>query len=364
MNFFKPCLTVLILIVAADACAERVKDLYEYTTLVSSSNTNTQEYRQALVDGLAEVIVRSSGDVGVLQNRGIMEALSRPNRLLSQEHVENTDQFIEVKGRQVPARRLVLEFSGEGIEKLLRGLGLPLWPSNRRNVLVWMIVNDTQGQRVVSELNFPDAYVAVKDNAKRRGVPLSVPLMDLEDQIALSANQLWSVDRQAIRKASERYSPDTILVGRLNQTSRGDWRSDWQLFAGETVEIFDSQGPAITDAVAGGVDHVANYFFQRYAINPQQSSAQDVLLFQIGGIEDFSQYMRALNYIQQLTVVRQVDLVAARDDNLLLYLRTDGDVKLLQDTLALDGNLLPRNGTDNFAQLGSVENPLLYVWRP
>jgi hypothetical protein len=353
-----------MMVLTVPVYAERVQDLYQYTTLVSSASKNSQEYRQALSDGLAEVIVRASGDVRSLQNPGILDALGRPARLLSQEYFENSKQTIEIDGRQVAARCLVLEYSGERIQNLLRDLQLPIWPDNRRNILVWMVVDDAQGQRVVSESNLVDAITAVKENGKRRGLPVLVPLMDIDDKIALSANQLWAMAQDDIRKASERYSPDTILVGRLSQTSRGDWRSDWQLFAGDDIEIFDSQGLAITDAIAGGIDQVANYFFQRYAINPQLSAAQDVLLFQVADIQDFSQYTKVLNYLDQLTVVRKVDLVAVRDDNLLLYLRTDGDVKLLQDTLSLDGKLLPRNQSNGVSPLGSVDNPLLYAWRP
>ena len=355
---------VLFAFVAMNVWSERLPDLYQYKTLVASSSKNSQEYRQAMVDGLAEVILRASGDIATLQNPGIIDALSRPTRYLLQDYFENANETIEIDGKQVPARRLVLEFSSEAILKLLREFQLPIWPNNRRSVLVWMVVDNAQGQQIVTELSFADVLTATRANAKRRGLPLLLPLMDLEDQIALTPKQLWSIDRDAIHTASERYNPDTILVGRLSQTSRGDWRSDWQLFVNDQVEIFDTQGEKIEDIVAAGLDAVANYFFQRYAINPQLSSSQGQLLFQVGNIRNFSDYMKVLSYLEQLTLIRHVDLAAVRGDELLLYLTADGNVKLLQDTLALDGKLSPREPISNAAPLGSTENPLLYAWRP
>lgn len=343
--------------------AERLPDLYRYSTLVASSSKNSQEYRQALGDGFAEVILRSSGDPATLQNDSIVEALGRPTRYLLTDYFENSNEVIEIDGREVPARRLVLEFSGEGIERLLRELGLPIWPNNRRSVLLWLVVDDAQGQRVVSEVNFPEALAAAKSSTKRRGLPVILPLMDLEDQVALSPNQLWTVAQDPIQQASQRYNPDTILVGRLRQTSRGEWLADWQLLTDNGFEVFDGQNATIEGAVANGVDQVANYFFQRYGINPQLSSGGGVLLFQVGNIRDFADYKKVLDYLQGLTAIRRVDLVAVRDDSLLLYLTADGGVQLLQDTFALDKKLVARNGFNNSAPLGSVENPLLYAWQ-
>lgn len=356
---------ILVVLVSFFLCnslwAERIEDLYRYSVLMPSQNNS--EARQATVDGLAEVILRTAGDAAVLQDPAVIRALGSANNFVVSQGYQASDETLVIEDQEVPALKLVIEFSGERVQSLLRESQLSLWPDNRRNVLTWIVVDDTEGRRVISDLNFPEAQKVLTDTAKRRGLPLVPKLMDLEDQIALSANQLWSMSVDAIRSASERYDPDTILAGRLSQTSRGDWRSVWQLMNREGEQIFDGQGASIEDVIAGGINAVVDYFCERECIRPNQSGMPSVLIFQLGGINNFSQYSQALNYIEELALVRRVDIGAVQDNNLLLYLYSDGDVRQLQDTLSRDGRMNAQTNLNNPSPLGTAENPLLYIWR-
>ena len=344
------------------AYAEQIPDLFRYTALVTSQNS--RDAQRAASDGLAEVIVRASGDNRVLQEGEIIRALGSANNYIVSQTYEATTETIEVDNRQVPAQKLVIEFSGELIQSLLRRLQLPLWPNNRRSLLVWMVVDDAQGRRVVSDITFPEAQLAMRNSTKQRGLPLIPKLMDLEDQTALSANQLWTFSIDAIRRASERYYPDTILVVRLSQSSRGDWRSDWQLLTDEGAQIFDIQQPTVDDVIANGINQVVNYFCTRECIQTTGDADPTIILLELGKVGSFRQYSQALEYLQGLTLVRQVDVGVVLNDNILLYLRIDGDVRLLRDTLSRGGRMISQNNDpNNFAVLGSAENPLLYAWR-
>lgn len=342
------------------AVAQQV-DLYRADMLVVDQSQ--RERNQATVDGLAEVVVRASGQPQVLEDPRVIDELKDASKYLVEWRYESADEMLEVSGEQVPAWRLVLRYSGNGIEKLLRDLRLPIWPANRPSMLVWLMVDDAEGRSRVSSSSHSDVLKFTQASTKRRGIPLIKPLMDLEDQVALPAQTLWSLDQDAIERASERYAADSILVGRLTETSMGEWRAGWLLMHRGRTTVFDSSGVEIQDVVASGIDQVANHFFQLYGITPSAVSSE-ALMLQVDGVEDFASYSRFMDYLQRLAVIRRYDLVAVRGGSVLLYIYLQGDLGLFQDALALDERMVP------FADLsagglppGNPGNPLRYRWR-
>lgn len=353
---------LFLYLLCVPAFAQQRVDLYQADMLVPDQSQ--RERNQAMVDALAEVIVRASGQPRVLENEQIIDALGGASDYVVEWRYENSDEVLEVGGRERPAWRVVMRFSGNAVERLLRDARLPIWPANRPGMLVWLMVDSVQGGRIrVSPSSSPEVLEYAQDSAKRRGIPLIKPLMDLEDQVALSAGTLWSLDQEAIREASERYNPDSILVGRLTETSGGRWRAGWLLMHRDRTEVFDSAGRELEDVVAGGVDQVANHFFQLYGILPSEGSSE-ALVFQVDGVEDFASYTAVMNYLQGLGVVRRHDLAGVRGGSMLIYLYLDGDVSLLRDALALDERLVPQADlTLNSVPPGEPGNPLRYRWR-
>lgn len=351
---------LLLSLVSWPAFAQQV-DLYRADMLVVDQSQ--RERTQAAVDGLAEVVVRASGQPQVLEDPRVINALRDASNYLVEWRYENTGETLDANGEQVPAWRLVLRYSGNAIEKLLRDLRLPIWPANRPSMLMWLIVDSLEGRSRVSASSHPEVLEATQAAARRRGIPLIKPLMDLEDQVALSAETLWRLDQDAIRQASERYPADSVLVGRLTETSQGQWRAGWVLMHRGRSTAFDSSGEEVADVVAAGIDQIANHFFQLYGITPSAVDSE-ALLLQVDGVEDFANYTRFMNYLQRLAVIRRHDLVAVHGSSVLLYIYLQGDVTLLRDALALDERLVP------FADLsvgglspGNPGNPLRYRWR-
>ncbi|MCW8194331.1 DUF2066 domain-containing protein [Proteobacteria bacterium 005FR1] len=351
---------LLLSLLWVPALAQQV-DLYRADMLVTDQSQ--RERTQAAVDGLAEVVVRASGQPQVLEDPQVIEALRDASKYLVEWRYENSDEMLEINGKQVPAWRLVLRYSGNAIEKLLRDLRLPIWPANRPSMVVWLMVDDGNSRSRVSSSNRPDVLKYAQASAKRRGIPLVKPLMDLEDQVALSADALWSLDQETIERASERYSADSILVGRLTETSQGQWRAGWLLIHRGRSNVFDSTGVELQDVVATGIDQVANHFFQLYGITPSAVSSE-ALLLQVDGVEDFASYSRFMSYLQSLAVIRRYDLVAVRGGSVLLYVYLQGELGLLRDALALDERLLPvADLSANGLSPGNPANPLRYRWR-
>lgn len=351
---------LLFLVVPLAFAQERV-DLYQVEILVPSQSQS--ERNKAAVEGLAEVIRKATGQPGALEHPQVVEAMRRASNYLVEWRYDSTDQTLEVNDRQVAAWRLVLRYSSNGIEALLREARLPIWPANRPTVLVWLMADTSSGRRIVNSSFAPEMSEMLDSLSRQRGLPIIRPLMDLEDQVALSPSSLWALDYDSIRRASERYGPDSILVGRLTELSSSQWRASWSLTHRGRNMTFDTQGASAQDVMAAALDQAVSYYVGLYAIIPQEGTGE-AIIFQVDGVEDFAAYVRLNNYLEGMAAIRRFDVVAALGGSLLIYVYPAGEAAVLRDALALDERLvvIPELSLAGVPP-GSPGNPLRYRWR-
>ncbi|GAB3094924.1 DUF2066 domain-containing protein [Aestuariicella hydrocarbonica] len=360
---------VWVVLVPAVASAETVANLYQQRELVVGQGSS--ERLRAMSEALSTVLVRVSGQPAVLQSDQVKQALSSPEGYMEAYRYESGSTTVERDGQQVPATTIVLNFSRAGVEGLLRQAQLPLWPANRPSVLVWVVKDDfNQGRRLVSLQDEGELSGAVKEAARRRGLPVVTPLLDLEDQVSIKPDDLWALNTDAIMQASERYKADAVLVGRYSQASSGQWLSAWTLFHKQKQQVFDRERAEEAALLTDALDATSDYLADIYSINTNGARAGTVVM-EIDQIQDFSEYVKTLSYLTDLDMVRQLDLLAVDGAKLQLMLKMDGDVALLANALELDNRLVtvaPKTGRDTVSlpaslePQGSLANPLRYRW--
>nr|WP_269783219.1 DUF2066 domain-containing protein [Marinibactrum halimedae] len=355
-----------------------VKDLYQADIAVNDRGTQTRQ--QATAEALRRVLIKVAGRDDILAQPAANEALRRASSYLQEYSYRDIDS----------QTHLSVRFSPEAVRRLFQNSGLPMWPANRPQVLVWLVMNDYQtGKQLVmpnteaqggngapsvsasGSLNTnnggqvsPNFYGLLQDAAAHRALPMTLPLMDLEDQLRLDANALWSLEESAILSASDRYNADAILVGRVTQTSRGEWRVGWWLNHNSRFEVFDSQSMQFDRAINDGIKGITEYFSGIYAVvsSPMTSEA---LHIQVSGVDRFGEYVGVIEYLRGLAVVSQAQLQVIREDSLLITLALNGDVAVLEDAMSLDKRMeaVRRLGvTNSVAPVGSGENPMQFRW--
>lgn len=336
--------------------AEQRVDLYQVEALVP--NQSAQARSQAAAEALAQVLVRATGDAHIEEDERLAVELERAQSYVLQFGYGRTDQtLINDEGEEMPAVLVRFQFSEPAVEKLLKRLQLPVWPANRPSLLVWLVQDQWPDGRVL----VTDAQIlaGIKAEAMRRGLPVQFPLWDLQDQMALTVDQLWAFDAQAIRAASVRYPSELIVVGRFSKTSSGQYRGVWQWLDGEQQGFADAQADAINAWAAPMVDQLADTLAARYAIQPGLDNTGQ-LLMTVVGVDGFSRYREVLNYLEALEALASVRVARVEGANLFLSLTPESDLAHLQRALALDRKLLPE---PTLAPVdGSVNNPLMYRW--
>ena len=355
-------LLVLLLVVAQKLDAVTLENLYQAEVL-SESQSDAQRRIDAS-EGLSQVLMRVSGRSGILQNPVIVAALKTPEQYYSEfsyarvEAVNDAAAALPQPGldplpAETPRQVMRIRFAPSLIAKILREADLPVWGSNRPSVLSWMAIDDESGRQVLGEAN-PSLFAKTLNQAARaRGVPLLLPLWDLEDSRGVSSSEIWGRFLGRIEAASKRYSPDKILVFRAESEFSNQWRGDWSLGEGgqwRSGTVYgESQAQLATDLV--GV--LASVLSEQYAVTSTRSEVR----LTVEGITEIQDYAEVSRYLEGLTQVMSVQPVRILTDMVEFKLRSEGEVQQIIDVIALDRKL-------SLLRLDDSSSTLWYRWAP
>lgn len=360
---------VVISLSSAQLQAAEVKGLYRQTVPVA--NQTEAERDKAATAALQQVLMRASGQRQLGDAPAVVSALQNPERYIASFRY---DAGPEDEDGQ-PTLQLQLSFAQHSIEGLLRSAQLPVWPANRPSVLVWLVTDEAiTGRTMVNFADELDVVDELEAMAQEWGVPLRLPLTDLQDQLTLSPARLWQLDQKEITEASARYSSDAILVGRYSQTSTGLWLASWSLLHRGEQAVFDAQNQDRQRLFESGFAQVAQYLAGIYGIRAGSQPSQ-LLAAEVYGVEDFQRYIGLLDYLDGMAVLREAKLTAVEGRKVSLQLVPETTLDQVLDAIQLDKRLQPLEKTFgdgspsvpsvpvlNQAPLGSDANPLRFRW--
>ena len=334
---------------AADASS-----LYQTQEVVNSREDATERNR-AFNSGLEDVLLKVSGRVDTLENPIIRRQL------------QNTQALVEGWAYQTRvedgAERLYLQityFQPE-VQRVLESAGIPLWPANRPETLVWVVTQNELGEQSFSDPQTePELFTQLKTAADRRGLPLRFPLLDLQDRMLIAAEQVWVMDELALRGAAQRYGSESILAIRLFRTLAGEtYGKAVYLFRDHMLDIesFEDPEPAFLEtAIALAAEELAGTFAVRLSASTSGSSS---ITMNVSGIQSAADYAAILRYLDELTVVNSVQVLAAQGDKLTLQVRAGGQLRQLMETLTLERRLVQQSE----AALVGQEMAVQYLWQ-
>lgn len=344
-------LVLLALVFAPRALTAVVPDLYQVTVPVSGQSQ--ENLATAARAGLEELLVRISGKLEAPRETAVRSALANAGRYLEQYRF---DRSAGADGQVAPVA--ILRFASEPVDALLRSAGLPVWGGNRPVVMMWLAKDETEGRSIISENSHPELVHALREQARRRGVLLRFPLLDLDDLAAVSADEVWRLDGLALADASRRYRADAVLGGRASQLSDGRWLGSWRLAMDEARVAGDVEAASPEAYAQRMVDALAVALAERYAAVAQPDATDGDLQLSIDGVASLRDYTGVLTYLNQLGQARDVTLVALDEERLRVQLTAEGGREQLQRAFALDRRLEPIEATGP-----ASDDVLHYRWR-
>jgi uncharacterized protein len=309
----------VVLLAALPATAVPVRGLYEAAVPVADQNPALRD--DALRRALDAVLVRVTGSRDTTAAAGI---------------VDRAGTLVQGYGYEAaPAGsglRLRARFDPRAVDAALRSLGLPVWGANRLSCMAWIALRDDGGPRAVLDAAAVAARApTVAATAEARGLPLAFPELDASERTLVRFDQVWSGAFEGVEGASRRYNPNLVLVGRVGREG-GRWLGRWALLSGaDTAEEWASAANSLDEVLAAGIDELADRQAQRFATQP--GTTREMRL-RVGGVDSLADYARVLNYLRGLNPVRDVQVEGAREGELLLRVRVEGDPETLARVIA------------------------------
>ena len=343
----------LLFVAPFAAWAGEVADLYEAEVPVMGQDEG--ERVDAVRVALSEVLVRVTGSRDAPSTPALQGALRQPMRYVQQflyrdlppkappaqqppgngaapgkSPVTSEDQYTQA---------LWVTFDPRALNHLLTEAGLPVWGRVRPATLMWLAVED-RGQRYLLGADMPgDLRDSVRAAARARAVPILLPLLDLQDQMALNFSDVWGDFEDTILNASTRYQGEAVLVGRLFRQDDGKWQSRWTFYQNGGAERWTATGEQ-GDVVRAGIETAADRLAARFAqvLTVGGGGSVDMVVSDINSLDD---YARAMRYLNGLDPVRSLTVARVAGNAVTFRVTVRGSVDSLVRTIGFGGALAP-----------------------
>ena len=314
-----------------------VSSLYE--AIVPVPNQTDTERRQALHKAMWQVLVKLTGDTAIVDD-------SRAKTLINeaQSYVQQY-RYLEPAPSGEPGLRLWVGFDSAAIDSSLQQQGIATWGKERPATLVWLAVDDGDGRQLAGMEQASQYLDPLSRQARERGLPLLLPLMDLEDTTKLDPADIASGSISAIETASSRYPAEVVLAASLTGVGEnGTVSARWTLLSEEAGnDSWTSEGESLEAVLSAGVNRLADTLARRYAPRTFAGEATRVELT-VSAINSLDDYARAQNYLAGLSNVNRVNVVSAEPGRVVFEVEAMGGDAAIDQAITIGRTLRAENG--------------------
>ena len=348
--------------------AKEVEGLFEISVPVDDRSNSKR--KRATREAITEIMIRISGQSTAASNSVLTSRLKKSSAYI-QRYLYREELVIDDEGNAGEQLMLDLFFDEISLRNLLRDAGLPRWGSNRPQVLVWLAIGDqqqrflmgtdgeallssmtsrqstelttrqsTQGQETTDspEDSHIDLRQILNNKAAERGLPILIPLMDLEDEISIDVADVWGRFVQPIRQASLRYNGDAILAAQLMQS--GDtWQTRWLLLHKGRTLSWELESDSIEGALTAGIDATTDQLAEQYAVL-EDSLQRNELLISVSNIQQVEDYAHLIDYLKNLTSISSVNVARVSGSAIQLRVSLIGEQEAMLQLISLNNKLL------------------------
>ncbi|MDF2413367.1 DUF2066 domain-containing protein [Aeromonas sp. 1HA1] len=318
--------------------AAQVTDLYQGKAPTSGDMVAAQS------QALGEVLVKVTGKRDILTQPAVVKALAAPG------------DYVQHYGYQDvgPVKFLKADFDVAKVNALISQSKFALLGPARPQVAIWLVINEGE-RRLLPDQSSDGWAAALRAQSQAMGLPVSIPLMDLDDNMAVNATDVWGRFADPILKASQRYGAEMVVLGKL--TPEGEtWNIDWGLYGpkagGEQAELTRGSGSGTQAEVAQGfADGLAAWLVQNYGARISGVASSQTLV--VEGLSGIDGMITVQKMLQGMASVTKVEIGQLEGDTVTFNLALQGDKAELIRGLQLESRL---------RQIDDNDSGLRYQW--
>lgn len=326
--------TLVAALYSSMASAVTVPDLY--TADVAVDSYAAQAFKKAAMAGVAQVLVKVSGNSEIMRLKPVKAQLNEIEPLL-QKYSYHT-QANTAQARQLILR---LEFDPARIRQVLQNAEQRVWVEQRPLVVVWTVFNDNDEHSSSGNKSSEGDFMAIlKNHADQRGLPLVVPVFDLEEVSQLYLDDFDQIDLAKVQLASKRYGGTVTLLGKIQSNSIDQWSAHWVLLSGDEKVTWNLSGDSAAAVMVAGIDTVADTLATHAAeVDLVQPTGSVTLM--VDKVQSIRDYVEVAQYLQNLSSVKAVQVLSVNADEVVYQLDLGSSQQSLIRSLALNSRLVP-----------------------
>lgn len=323
------------------AQAELVPNLYEVVLPVADESAEVRN--AAMADGLAEMLVRQSGDGQILQkitppNAGAYVKQYRYEARPAQASAENNGT--------TENQQIRLQYNSTRIMDFLRSNGLPIWGDHRAVAVLWLAVRDGRNQYLLKASDSSLFKDQLEKLFKQRGIPVVWPSYDKRDQALIKFTDVWAGFSEPLQQASARYSQGPVLSGNLSWNG-SVWSGDWTLLDARHSQRWSLRSTDYEQLLSDAVTQMADALGKQYAVlESNDGSTESRVQLDIENVSTLAAYVRVKKYLASLQAVQNVQLTRLSGDqiefSIALRSRVDDLLNLLATSSQLKAVVKPK----------------------
>ncbi|MGX5201658.1 DUF2066 domain-containing protein [Aliikangiella sp. IMCC44632] len=330
-------ITVILLCARVDSVqAVEVQGLYESSVGVADQRSTTRS--SAVLTGFKEVLIRKSGSERVLDAYEVKQSFRKVTAFLQRfEYIPNDSASNSQQASEYPFN-LKMHFEPRLVDELIQTAGMPIWGSNRPVTILWLAVEENFNRQLVKE-NPENSFWSdlISEEAKRRGLPVILPLMDLEDELNVTLSDVWGRFLGPVNNASERYQADSVLVGRIYQV--GDtWQSKLTYLNQSEQQAIEIEAPTPQALVASLSNRLAEQLCAKYCV--VESADTLPIKLQISGVKNFKDFKQVQQFLEGLSSIRKVELEQVAGTHARFNIALLGELQSVIEGIELSNKLI------------------------
>lgn len=253
---------VLAVLFVRPVQAIEVKGLFEIELVANSESAADREQavKQALYGVLSRVLV--ADDISKLPV--VQQVLQGAQYYVKQFQYSliPADAYSESD-----ARLIRVEFDQDQLLQVMRTSQVGIWSEIRPETLVWLVVDEDGKRQLYNPDTLPDFESALSLASKIKGVPVIVPILDLEEQQRISVNDVLSADSRNLLAASARYDVPAVMAGRLVRKQQC-WQAEWVFYFDNKIQQWSNECLPLKAAMMEGMQGAYQILSNYYGVKP------------------------------------------------------------------------------------------------
>jgi uncharacterized protein len=355
-------LRVILLSLAASLPCHAVVVADLYNVKISVTDQNAKARNAAFDDGLAEVLIRVSGNHAVLEKLRIPAASAYVQQYFYRELDDAAGDDTAGAGGagdHAAGYLLQIQYNPAKIVELLRANAQPVWSEHRNEVVCWIAVRDGANRYLLRRNDQSALKVSVEAAASRRGLPIVWPVYDKQDQQQLTFADAWAAFERPLKTTSARYSDGPVIVGRLGWNG-SQWTGEWTVYVEQSTRSWVSTNADYDALVSLAMDLISDEIGSHYAVQDVHAGELSPdLLIEIENVDSVSSYRRLSRYLGRLTAVKDVRVVSMdAGDHVVFAVSLRSRPEDFEKLVAIDHLLHRLSVTEPITQPG-IESPVM-----